>query len=137
MCIRDRLSGDPVVVVVGAGGDRDSSKRAAMGEAAARGADVVIVTDDNPRSEDPASIRAQVLAGAREATGARAHTVEECENRGVAIRRAVELAGANGTIVVAGKGHETGQEIAGEVLPFSDRDQTREAIEAHVRDENR
>lgn len=135
--VLDRLSGDPVVVVVGAGGDRDSSKRGAMGEAAARGADVVIVTDDNPRSEDPAAIRAQVLRGALEAPDARAHTVEECDNRGQAIRRAVELAGVNGTIVVAGKGHETGQEIAGEVLPFSDRDQTREAIEAHVRDENR
>lgn len=135
--VLDRLSGDPVIVVVGAGGDRDSTKRAAMGEAAARGADVVIVTDDNPRSEDPASIRAQVLAGAREATDVRAHTIEEADGRGLAIRRAVELAGVNGTIVVAGKGHETGQEIAGEVLPFSDRDQTREAIEAYHREENR
>lgn len=135
--VLDRLEGDPVVIVVGAGGDRDSTKRDAMGAAAAEVADVVIVTDDNPRSEDPAAIRAQVLAGARGVQQPRAHTIEECADRGQAIRRAVELAGHNGTIVVAGKGHETGQEVAGKVLPFSDREQTREAIEEQAAKNNR
>lgn len=130
--VLEGLEGDPVVIVLGAGGDRDPSKRAAMGRAAVRGADVVIVTDDNPRTEDPGAIRAQVLAGTREVPGARASTVEEHGDRAEAIRRGVAIAGANGTIVVAGKGHETGQVVAGQTLPFDDREQTREAV-LHLR----
>jgi UDP-N-acetylmuramoyl-L-alanyl-D-glutamate--2,6-diaminopimelate ligase len=121
---------------VGAGGDRDATKRHAMGAVAVRRADVVIITDDNPRSEDPATIRAAVLAGAREAIaagGARTaeDSLQECASRADAIIEAVRRAGGTGTVLVAGKGHETGQEIAGEVHPFDDRERTREAIASH------
>jgi len=126
-------SGAPLVVVVGAGGDRDHSKRPAMGAVAARRADVVIITDDNPRTEDPAAIRATLLEGARSALADGSARVLpeqllELSPRGEAIDRAVELAGDAGALLVAGKGHETGQEIAGEVLPFDDRERTREAV---------
>jgi UDP-N-acetylmuramoyl-L-alanyl-D-glutamate--2,6-diaminopimelate ligase len=115
------LTGGRLVVVLGAGGDRDPGKRILMGEVAARLADVVVVTDDNPRSEDPAEIRASLLAGARTVTpGSRAHLLEEGDRRR-AIRAAVRMAGPGDTVVVAGKGHETGQEIAGTVHPFDDR----------------
>ena len=129
------LTGEPLVVVVGAGGDRDGSKRRLMGQAVARLADVVIVTDDNPRSEDPSAIRAQVLAGVAEARAggvARVgeHTVFEIASRHDAIACGVRLAGATGTLLVAGKGHETGQDVGGTVHPFDDRVQTREAIAA-------
>ena len=126
-------TGSPLVLVVGAGGDRDATKRHAMGAVAARRADVVIITDDNPRSEDPALIRAAVLGGAREAIAqgdartAPEH-LHERASRADAIEEAVRLAGDTGTILVAGKGHETGQEIAGRVHPFDDRQRTREAI---------
>jgi UDP-N-acetylmuramoyl-L-alanyl-D-glutamate--2,6-diaminopimelate ligase len=126
--LRPRTSG-ALVVVLGAGGDRDPGKRAAMGAAAALEADVVVVTDDNPRSEDPAAIRAAVLAGAREAAGAAAalgRTVEVLEvgDRAEAIATALDRAAADpgGTVLVAGKGHETGQEVAGTVHPFDDRE---------------
>jgi UDP-N-acetylmuramoyl-L-alanyl-D-glutamate--2,6-diaminopimelate ligase len=89
-----------------------------MGEAAARAADVVVVTDDNPRSEDPAAIRAEVLAGAR-ASGGRAE-VHDGGDRAAAIRLALSLAGPDDVVAVLGKGHETGQEIAGQVTPFAD-----------------
>jgi UDP-N-acetylmuramoyl-L-alanyl-D-glutamate--2,6-diaminopimelate ligase len=107
-----------------------------MGAVAVRRADVVIITDDNPRSEDPATIRAAVLAGAREAIaagGARTaeDSLQECASRADAIIEAVRRAGGTGTVLVAGKGHETGQEIAGEVHPFDDRERTREAIASH------
>jgi UDP-N-acetylmuramoyl-L-alanyl-D-glutamate--2,6-diaminopimelate ligase len=108
-----------LVVVIGAGGDRDAGKRAIMGEIAATLADVVVVTDDNPRSEDPASIRADILAGAR-ASGGRAELVE-VGDRGSAIRRALSEARPGDTVLIAGKGHETGQEAGGTVLPFDDR----------------
>jgi len=114
----------PLVVVVGAGGDRDTSKRGPMGEVAARGADLVIVTDDNPRSEDPAAIRAAVLAGARRVDPDR---VREVADRGSAIRAAIEAAGT-GTVLVAGKGHEQGQEVAGTIHPFDDRAAARAAL---------
>lgn len=114
----------PLVVVVGAGGDRDTSKRAPMGAVAARGADLVIVTDDNPRSEDPATIRAAVLAGARSVDPGR---VREVADRGQAIRAGITAAGA-GTLLVAGKGHEQGQEVAGTVHPFDDRAVARAAL---------
>jgi UDP-N-acetylmuramoyl-L-alanyl-D-glutamate--2,6-diaminopimelate ligase len=108
----------PLVVVLGAGGDRDRAKRPRMGEAAARAADVVIVTDDNPRSEDAAAIRAAVLAG----TGSSAAVVLEIADRREAVREGVRRAWGGGTVLVAGKGHERGQEIAGIVHPFDDRD---------------
>ncbi|HEU0042607.1 MAG TPA: UDP-N-acetylmuramoyl-L-alanyl-D-glutamate--2,6-diaminopimelate ligase, partial [Jiangellaceae bacterium] len=101
-----------LIVVVGAGGDRDPHKRPLMGAAAARGADVVIVTDDNPRSEDPAAIRAAVVAGATSVPeGERAELIEVADRR-AAIRAALESAdGPADTVVVLGKGHEQGQEI--------------------------
>ncbi|WP_231123852.1 UDP-N-acetylmuramoyl-L-alanyl-D-glutamate--2,6-diaminopimelate ligase [Nocardioides sambongensis] len=108
-----------LIIVLGAGGDRDTGKRPLMGELAARGADLVVVTDDNPRSEDPAAIRAAVLAGA---TGAGAAAeVLEVEGRRDAIATALDRARPGDVVVVAGKGHETGQEIAGVVHPFDDR----------------
>ncbi|GAA4285270.1 UDP-N-acetylmuramoyl-L-alanyl-D-glutamate--2,6-diaminopimelate ligase [Brevibacterium daeguense] len=123
----------PLVIVFGAGGDRDRGKRRAMGRAAAREADVVIITDDNPRSEDPAEIRAAVLAGIRDAIAdgsarTRAASVLEIGSRSEAIRTGIDLAGSGGTVVIAGKGHETGQEIAGVKHHFDDREQTRSAL---------
>jgi UDP-N-acetylmuramoyl-L-alanyl-D-glutamate--2,6-diaminopimelate ligase len=88
---------------------------------------VLVVTDDNPRSEDPASIRAALLDGAGTVDGGA--EVVEVGDRRAAIRRAVGLAGPGDTVVVAGKGHETGQEIHGTVHPFDDRDELRAAIE--------
>jgi len=114
-----------LVVVLGAGGDRDTGKRPVMGEIAASLADVLIVTDDNPRSEDPARIRAEILAGAQ---GGRAE-VRDVAGRRTAIAEAVRLAAPGDTVLVAGKGHESGQEVAGVVEPFDDRRVLREEIE--------
>lgn len=114
-----------LIVVMGAGGDRDRSKRPAMGEVAARLADVVIVTDDNPRSEDPAEIRRAVLSGIPESTNAQVHDVD---GRRAAIELAAELADVSDTILVAGKGAETGQQISGIVHPFDDRLRLRSAL---------
>ncbi|MGB3712188.1 MAG: UDP-N-acetylmuramoyl-L-alanyl-D-glutamate--2,6-diaminopimelate ligase [Erythrobacter sp.] len=115
-----------LVVVFGAGGDRDPGKRAAMGEAA-RGADVVLVTDDNPRSEDPAAIRAQVLKGAE---GGSAVTLRDIGGRREAIGEAIAASGPRDIILIAGKGHEQGQIIgAGDdmrVLRFDDVEVARE-----------
>jgi UDP-N-acetylmuramoyl-L-alanyl-D-glutamate--2,6-diaminopimelate ligase len=99
-------------VVFGAGGDRDRGKRPLMGAAAARFADVAIVTDDNPRSEDPALIRAAVRAAC---PGAR-----DIGDRTAAIAAALEGLGPGDVLAVAGKGHEQGQTIAGTVIPFDD-----------------
>jgi UDP-N-acetylmuramoyl-L-alanyl-D-glutamate--2,6-diaminopimelate ligase len=110
--------GGRLICVIGAGGDRDRGKRPVMGEAAARGADLVIVTDDNPRTEDPAEIRAQVRAGTELVPGA---TVVEVDGRREAIAQAVRLAGPADVVALLGKGHERGQEIAGVVHPFDDR----------------
>ncbi|MEZ5092366.1 MAG: UDP-N-acetylmuramoyl-L-alanyl-D-glutamate--2,6-diaminopimelate ligase [Nocardioides sp.] len=110
------LTAGALIMVVGAGGDRDTGKRPLMGEAAARLADLVVVTDDNPRSEDPAAIRRAVLAGAR----GPAELVEVGDRR-TAIRAALDRARPGDVVVVAGKGHETGQEVAGVVHPFDDR----------------
>ena len=101
-----------LITVFGAGGDRDQGKRAPMGEVASRLSDVVIVTDDNPRGEDPAKIRADVMAGAAGAI--------EVAGRKDAIARALEMAGAGDIVLLAGKGHETGQIIGTKVLPFDD-----------------
>jgi UDP-N-acetylmuramoyl-L-alanyl-D-glutamate--2,6-diaminopimelate ligase len=154
--LRHNTSGS-LIVVLGAGGDRDPGKRAAMGAAAAAFADVVVVTDDNPRSEDPASIRAAVLAGAisldssaqplpgrgwdggrvahqgslRAGPAARIPSVprvREIGDRAAAIRAAVALAGSGDTVVVLGKGHESGQDIGGVVHPFDDRTELRAAL---------
>jgi UDP-N-acetylmuramoyl-L-alanyl-D-glutamate--2,6-diaminopimelate ligase len=110
------------IVVLGCGGDRDPEKRGPMGAAAARGADVVIVTDDNPRSEDAAAIRAQVLAGARAAVATEHLNAEVIDggDRRAAIGLALEVAHPGDVVAVLGKGHETGQEIGGQVLPFGD-----------------
>jgi UDP-N-acetylmuramoyl-L-alanyl-D-glutamate--2,6-diaminopimelate ligase len=101
-----------------------------MGEIAARDADLLIVTDDNPRSEDPATIRAAMLAGARAVPAAERAGVQEIGSRADAIAAAVAAARPGDTVLVAGKGHETGQEVAGVVSPFDDRDVLREAIAA-------
>ena len=113
-------------VAVGAGGDRDSSKRPLMGAEAAKGADFVVVTDDNPRTEDPAAIRAAVLAGARE-SGADAEIVE-VSPRGKAIDALVEWARPGDAVIVVGKGHEVGQLVGTEKLHFDDREEMRRAI---------
>ncbi len=114
------LTGGRLVVVIGAGGDRDPGKRPLMGRAATEGADTVIVTDDNPRSEDPATIRKAILAGA---PGAR-----EIADRGQAIAEAVAMLGPNDILCVAGKGHETGQIVGTRTLPFSDHDAVKRAL---------
>jgi UDP-N-acetylmuramoyl-L-alanyl-D-glutamate--2,6-diaminopimelate ligase len=115
------VSGRPLVVVLGAGGDRDREKRPLMGAAAARGADVVVVTDDNPRSEEPAVIRAAVLDGAVSAARDSGALVLEVSGRRNAIAEGVRRAWGGGVVLVAGKGHEQGQEVAGVVQPFDDR----------------
>lgn len=111
-----------LVAIVGAGGDRDAGKRPLMGAAAAECADEVIVTDDNPRSEDPASIRAAVLQGA---PGAR-----EVADRAEAILRGVDMLGAGDALLIAGKGHESGQIVGDDVLPFDDVEQASVAVAA-------
>ena len=116
-----------VAVVLGAGGDRDPGKRPKMGAAAAEIADLVVVTDDNPRSEDPAAIRAAVRAGAEQAAGPDTR-VEEVGDRGAAIATAIDWARAGDVVVIAGKGHETGQEVAGVVHPFDDRARAAEEL---------
>ena len=124
------LTAGHIIAVVGAGGDRDSAKRPLMGAMAARLADQVIVTDDNPRSEDPAAIRAAVLEGARTLSAANGTVVLEVGSRKQAIERAVQLAGPGDVVLVLGKGHEQGQEIAGTVLPFDDRVELAHALTA-------
>jgi UDP-N-acetylmuramoyl-L-alanyl-D-glutamate--2,6-diaminopimelate ligase len=113
-----------LVVVFGAGGDRDAGKRPIMGEIAADNADAVIITDDNPRSEKPEAIRAAILATAK---GAR-----EIGDRAAAIRAAIEELEQGDALLVAGKGHETGQIVGGEVLPFSDHEAVAAALASRV-----
>ncbi|TNC73723.1 UDP-N-acetylmuramoyl-L-alanyl-D-glutamate--2,6-diaminopimelate ligase [Rubellimicrobium roseum] len=110
-----------IIAIVGAGGDRDRSKRPLMGAAAARHADLVIVTDDNPRSEDPRSIRAAVMQGVREAGGAERAT--EVGDRAEAILRGVDALQPGDALLVCGKGHETGQIVGNEIYPFDDVEQ--------------
>ena len=125
---REAVTGD-VIVVLGCGGDRDRDKRPLMGEVAARGADVLIITDDNPRSEPPSLIRAAMMEGARWVPSAdRAVLLDEGDRRD-AIMRAVRSAGPSDCVLVLGKGHEQGQEAAGVVTPFDDRLVVREALE--------
>ncbi|WP_410655142.1 UDP-N-acetylmuramoyl-L-alanyl-D-glutamate--2,6-diaminopimelate ligase [Amycolatopsis sp. lyj-112] len=125
--LRARTEGR-IITVLGCGGDRDTAKRPVMGEAAVRRSEVLIVTDDNPRSEDPAAIRAAMLAGARNAGPAQGGEILEIADRREAIVHAVELAQPGDIVFIAGKGHETGQEVQGVVHPFSDRDELASAI---------
>lgn len=111
-----------LIAVIGAGGDRDTGKRHLMGAAAAAHSDVVFVTDDNPRSEDPASIRAMVMAGCPDAT--------EVGDRAEAILRAVDALQPGDALLIAGKGHETGQIIGDDVLPFDDVEHASVAVAA-------
>ncbi|WP_204802610.1 UDP-N-acetylmuramoyl-L-alanyl-D-glutamate--2,6-diaminopimelate ligase [Mycobacterium riyadhense] len=116
-----------LAVVFGAGGDRDPGKRAPMGAIAANLADLVVITDDNPRGEDPAAIRREILAGAAESGGAA--QVVEIGDRREAIRHALAWAGAGDVVLIAGKGHETGQRTGGQVRPFDDRVELARALE--------
>jgi UDP-N-acetylmuramoyl-L-alanyl-D-glutamate--2,6-diaminopimelate ligase len=120
--------GGRVLTVLGCGGDRDRGKRPRMGEEAARRSALLVVTDDNPRTEDPAAIRAAMLAGALAVPATERGEVVEVGDRRAAIEHAVAAAHPGDVVVVAGKGHETGQEIDGVVHPFSDRDELAAAI---------
>jgi UDP-N-acetylmuramoyl-L-alanyl-D-glutamate--2,6-diaminopimelate ligase len=125
--LRSVTAGD-LIVVLGCGGDRDRGKRPLMGAAAARLADVAILTSDNPRSEDPLAILDEMLHGVLGVhEGARARVIVE-PDRAAAIGLAVGLAGKGDVVLVAGKGHETGQYVAGTVLPFDDRAVTAAAL---------
>ena len=110
-----------VITVFGCGGDRDKGKRPIMGEIACRLADIVIVTDDNPRSEVPAVIRSEIMAAAQKAI--------EIGDRAQAIRAGVAMLSAGDTLIVAGKGHEEGQTVGDVTLPFSDHAELRKALE--------
>jgi UDP-N-acetylmuramoyl-L-alanyl-D-glutamate--2,6-diaminopimelate ligase len=112
------------VVVFGAGGDRDAGKRPLMGAIAAENADSIIVTDDNPRSENPQVIRAAILAAATGAT--------EIGDRAEAIRSAIAALQPGDALLIAGKGHETGQIVGNTTLPFSDHDAVASALSSRV-----
>ncbi|MFG2608241.1 UDP-N-acetylmuramoyl-L-alanyl-D-glutamate--2,6-diaminopimelate ligase [Streptomyces sp. NPDC048514] len=116
-------------IVLGCGGDRDRTKRAAMGAAAARLSDTAVLTSDNPRSEDPLAILATMLQGAASVPAHERGEVLLFEERAAAIAAAVGRAQAGDTVLVAGKGHEQGQDIAGVIRPFDDRQVLREAIQ--------
>lgn len=116
-----------LAVVIGAGGNRDVGKREPMGAVAAELADLVVVTDDNPRDEDPAAIRAAILAGARQAH--QAADLVEIGDRRSAIEHAVGWARRGDVVVIAGKGHESGQTAAGQTRPFDDRAELGEALD--------
>jgi UDP-N-acetylmuramoyl-L-alanyl-D-glutamate--2,6-diaminopimelate ligase len=122
-----------LIIVLGCGGDRDKAKRPMMGAAAASLADVAILTSDNPRSEDPLGILAAMLGGVLSVPrGERGRIIVE-PDRAAAIEQAVALAAPGDVVVVAGKGHETGQYVAGSVLPFDDRQVTAEALERQAK----
>jgi UDP-N-acetylmuramoyl-L-alanyl-D-glutamate--2,6-diaminopimelate ligase len=117
-----------LIIVLGCGGDRDRAKRPLMGEAAARLSDMAVFTNDNPRSEDPLAILAAMVEGVLKVPRAeRAHVVVE-PDRAAAIELALGRAGRGDVVVVAGKGHEQGQYVAGEVLPFDDREVVRAVL---------
>lgn len=122
------LTAGRLIMVLGCGGDRDRGKRPVMGEVAARNCDVLIVTDDNPRTELPAEIRAAMLAGARSVPTDEAADILEEGDRRTAIARAIALAEPGDTVLIAGKGHETGQDVGGSVLPFDDVSVVRECL---------
>ena len=118
---RELAEGNRVIVVVGAGGDRDRGKRSVMGKLAAELADIAIITSDNPRSEDPEAIVAEIVAGAD-------GPVEIELDRAAAIRRAVGIAQPGDVVLIAGKGAEQGQEFADRTIPFDDREAAKEAL---------
>jgi UDP-N-acetylmuramoyl-L-alanyl-D-glutamate--2,6-diaminopimelate ligase len=127
-----QTGGGRLICVFGAGGDRDRDKRPLMGEAARRLADHVVVTSDNPRSEQPEAIIAAIVEGAERAGGQSALEVEP--DRRAAIERALALASDGDLVVIAGKGHEQGQEFeGGRKVPFDDREVAREALRALAR----
>lgn len=126
--VRDQVSGQ-LLVVLGCGGDRDRAKRPLMGAEAARRADLLVVTDDNPRTEDPAAIRAAMLSGARVGPA----EVVEIPDRAAAIAHAVARAGPSDAVIVAGKGHETGQDVGGVKHPFVDADVLADLLDARLR----
>lgn len=128
--VRGQATGSRVIVVFGATGQRDATKRPIMGAVAARHADVVIVTDDDPHDEEPAGIRAAVLRGALDTIGAEglASSAIEVFPRARAIAAAAAMAGPEDTILVAGRGHEVWQEVMGENLPLDDRVELRAAL---------
>jgi UDP-N-acetylmuramoyl-L-alanyl-D-glutamate--2,6-diaminopimelate ligase len=121
-----------LIIVLGCGGDRDRAKRPMMGAAAASLADVAILTSDNPRSEDPLAILAAMLDGVLGVPIAERGRVIIEPDRAAAIGQAVALASPGDVIVVAGKGHETGQYVGGSVLPFDDRQVTASALAARA-----
>lgn len=129
--LREQTSGR-IAVVLGAGGDRDKAKRPLMGAAGARGADLLVITDDNPRSEDPASIRDAVLSGAMGVDPAVRGEVRNIAGRGDAITDAVRWAKDGDVVLVAGKGHESGQDIGGVKYPFDDRVVLADAIDRQI-----
>jgi UDP-N-acetylmuramoyl-L-alanyl-D-glutamate--2,6-diaminopimelate ligase len=114
-----------VIALVGAGGDRDVDKRSIMGAAAARHSDLTIITTDNPRSEDPSAIVDEVRRGAEAQPNA---VIETVIDRRSAIQRGIALARAGDMVLVLGKGHEQGQDVGTEVLPFDDRNEVRDAL---------
>ena len=125
-----------LIIVLGCGGDRDRAKRPMMGAAAASLADVAILTSDNPRSEDPLAILAAMLDGVLSVPAEeRARVIIE-PDRAAAIWQAVSLAAPGDVVVVAGKGHETGQYVAGRVLPFDDREVTASALQRMAKDQS-
>lgn len=122
---------EELIIVFGAGGDRDRGKRFGMGQAAAREADVIVLTDDNPRTEDPAAIRAAIREGIDAevaAGGARVKKIIEVPDRGAAIDEAIAGADPASTVLISGKGHETGQTVGTTVTEFDDRTRTRTAL---------
>ena len=126
--LREQAGAGRVAVVFGAGGNRDPGKREPMGGVAAELADLVVVTDDNPRDEDPAAIRSAIVAGAK-AAGGEAQVVEIGDRR-EAIDYAVGWARPGDVVLIAGKGHEAGQTARGRTRPFDDRDELAEALKA-------
>ena len=128
----ERIGAGRIGVVVGAGGDRDSSKRGLMGAAAANRADFVVVTDDNPRTEDPAPIRQAVMAGAIEAAEKAGRDVEirEIASRAEAIDEVINWATSGDAVIVVGKGHEVGQLIGETMHHFDDREELARALQS-------
>jgi UDP-N-acetylmuramoyl-L-alanyl-D-glutamate--2,6-diaminopimelate ligase len=114
-----------IITVFGCGGDRDRTKRPLMGAVASRSSDVVVVTSDNPRSEPPESIVAEIVRGMNGGRGAERHVIVD---RRDAIAKALELAGPGDAVVIAGKGHETSQAMRDRTVPFDDRQVARDLL---------
>lgn len=128
--LRSQTAGK-LILVLGCGGDRDTAKRPLMGEVAARGSDLLIITDDNPRSEDPAAIRGAMRAGTRGIAAGSIGAVLEVAGRSEAIGTAIDRARPGDTVVIAGKGHEQGQEMDGLIAAFDDRQVLRAVLAAN------